>query len=140
MYYGPTLLSKAGFGDPDNINSTLIDALPLAATNALGSVVAIFIIDRLGRRYILLRTVPIMGIALLILSAGLGMHGYGNENVSNIGSYVSLLAIELYLCMFSTGIAPAPWAINSEIYPVHVRGMGLCLSTFGNWISNYVVS
>jgi hypothetical protein len=77
MYYGPTLLDKAGFGDPSNPNATLVDSLPLAGMNALGTVVAIFYIDKIGRRYIMLRTLPFIGAALLVISFGLGLHGWG---------------------------------------------------------------
>lgn len=79
MYYGPTILSKAGFGDPNSPNSTLIDALPLAGMNALGTFVAIFYTDKLGRRFILLWTLPFICLSLLVLSTGLGLHGFGSE-------------------------------------------------------------
>lgn len=78
MYYGPTILEKAGFGNDENPNITIIDSLPLAATNALGTLVAIFYIDKLGRRYILLRSLPFVCISLWILSTGLGLHAFGN--------------------------------------------------------------
>lgn len=81
MYYGPTILSKAGFGDPNNANSTLIDSLPLAGINALGTLLALFYIDNLGRRYILLRSLPFVSFSLLILSTGLGLHGWGNSSI-----------------------------------------------------------
>ena len=78
MYYGPDIMLKAGFGDVDNPNQTLIDSLPLAFINAFGTFLAILFIDKLGRRYIILRSVPFISISLLILSLGLGLHSYGN--------------------------------------------------------------
>ena len=83
MYYGPTILSKAGFGDPDSSNSTLVDSLPLAATNALGTLFAVFYMDKLGRRFILLRSLPFVSVSLLILSTGLGLHGWGNSLIQS---------------------------------------------------------
>ena len=85
MYYGPTILQKAGFGNPDNPNSTLIDALPLALMNFLGTIVVVIYIDKLGRRYIMLRIIPFISLSLLLLSAGLGMHNWGTGNLSDIG-------------------------------------------------------
>lgn len=46
----------------------------------------------------------------------------------------------LYLCFFSIGLGNTPWTVNSEIYPMHLRGVGLSVSTTANWLSNYVVS
>jgi len=48
--------------------------LPLALTNALGTIVAIIYIDKLGRRFILLRLIPFIAGTLLVLAAGLGIN------------------------------------------------------------------
>jgi hypothetical protein len=57
----------------------LIDSLPLAAINALGTLVAVFYIDKLGRRYIILRTVPFVGLSLLVIALGLGLFNYSPD-------------------------------------------------------------
>jgi SP family myo-inositol transporter-like MFS transporter 13 len=79
MYYGPKLLQTFGFGNGEGLNEALIDALPLAFINAAGTLVAIFFVDRLGRRYILLRTLPGVGISLIIVAIGLGLNSYGKD-------------------------------------------------------------
>lgn len=76
MYYGPTLLQKAGFGNKGSTNEALIDAIPLAFVNALGTLIAVFYVDKLGRRYIMLRTLPGVGTSLLVISAGLGLFNF----------------------------------------------------------------
>ena len=43
-----------------------------------------------------------------------------------------------FLGAFAMGMSPIPWALNSEIYPDHLKGMGNGFSTFANWSSNYV--
>ncbi len=80
MYFGPEILKKAGFGNDSDKNSLLIQSLPLALTNALGTVVAIFYIDKAGRRYILLRLIPFIAVTLLILATGLGINGMSEKN------------------------------------------------------------
>lgn len=141
MYFGPDILQKSGFGDPSDPSSLLVASLPLAGMNALGTLVAIFYIDKLGRRYILLRLIPFVAAALLVISTGLGLKGYGAlQSTEDAGKWVSLTGILLYLAFFSISLGCTPWTINSEIYPLHLRGAGNSVSTTTNWVSNYVVS
>lgn len=79
MYFGPDILQKAGFGS-DEKSGLLIQSLPLALTNALGTIVAIIYIDKLGRRYILLRLIPFIAATLLFLSVGLGINGLSPDS------------------------------------------------------------
>ncbi len=79
MYYGPSLLAKAGFGNSKagaDEREKLIYSLPLAGMNALGTLVAVFYIDKIGRRYIMLRMLPGIGVSLLLISLGLGLHNF----------------------------------------------------------------
>ena len=50
MYYGPTILLNCGFGDASNLTITIIDTIPLAGANMVAGIVAIFYIDKWGRR------------------------------------------------------------------------------------------
>ncbi|CDW81272.1 inositol transporter 1-like [Stylonychia lemnae] len=140
MYFGPDILQKSGFGDESDPSSLLVASLPLAGMNALGTLIAIFYIDKLGRRYILIRMVPFIGFSLLIISLGLGLKGFGDELERDAGKWVSLTGILLYLAFFSISLGCTPWTINSEIYPLHLRGAGNSVSTTTNWVSNYLVS
>jgi SP family myo-inositol transporter-like MFS transporter 13 len=56
------------------------------------------------------------------------------------GKWLSLLGILLYLVFFSISLGPIPWTVNSEIYPLHLRGVGNSIATTVNWVSNYAVS
>jgi len=57
----------------------LVASLPLAGINALGTFIAIFYIDKLGRRYILLRMIPFISVSLLVIALGLGLKGFGDS-------------------------------------------------------------
>jgi len=73
MYYGPDILIAAGMKVKglEKEESALLLNIPLAVMNAIGTLISCFVIDRFGRRYIILRTLPVAGIGWLIVSGGM---------------------------------------------------------------------
>ncbi len=142
MYYGPILIEKAGFGgDGKDKILAIIYTMPLAAMNFAGTVVVIFIIDKFGRRWIILRSMPFIGSTLLGIAIGSAIHSFGGDRDTDLaGAWVTLVSIFLYIGCFAVGMGTTPWAVNSEIYPLHLRGAGNSLSTTSNWVFNYLVS
>lgn len=69
-------------------------------------------------------------------AAGNSTQASGN----NVGGMVSLVATAAYLAAFQPGMGTMPWTINSEIYPLHARGLGISLATATNWCSNLLIS
>lgn len=114
--------------------------IPLAAFNALGTFLSIFIIDRLGRRFIMLRSLPFITVSWLIVALGMGLTGSTNPDTANLGGKIAILGISCFLLSFSTGMASTPWAVNAEIYPVHVIGTANSLATTMNWAANALVA
>jgi len=53
---------------------------------------------------------------------------------------MNMSSLVIYMLAFSIGLGATPWTINSEIYPLHLRGTGASLSTSSNWIANYAIS
>jgi len=53
---------------------------------------------------------------------------------------VNLSGLVIYLMAFAIGLGATTWPINSEIYPLHLRGQGCSMSTSANWIANYAIS
>jgi len=143
MYYGPEIMKTAGFGDEQNKDEALISTLPLAAMNTLGSIIALAFIDRLGRRWIMLRTLPFVGLFMTTIGVGMFLRNHADhqdKNLQLLGKWSAASGIFLYLMAFSIGMGPTPWTVNSEIYPLHLRGIGNSMSATANWISNFVVS
>ena len=88
--------------------------------NALGSVVTVFYIDKLGRRYIMLKLLPGIVISLVCISFSMWLSNYHEETSTEhlIGSYLSILFVILYLSLFSVAMSGTVWSINTEIYPI----------------------
>ena len=77
MYYGPDIMEKAGIEIPGltDKESSLVLNIPLSAFNATGTLLSVFFIDRLGRRYIILRALPFIAISWVITAGGMAFTG-----------------------------------------------------------------
>jgi SP family myo-inositol transporter-like MFS transporter 13 len=135
MYYGPQIMQMVGFDSSKEL--AIVTAIPLAAMNLLGTVVALVYVDRLGRRGILLWTVPAIAACLAMLSVSFYFIIFTSLSAFK---YVGLTMVLLYVFIFATGMGTVPWTVNSEIYPLYLRSTANSLSTMANWIANFVVS
>ena len=142
MYYGPEIIIDSGItlDGYDKEEMGIILNIPLAATNAIGSTIAIFVIDNLGRRYIMLRSLPLIFLTLCLISLSMYFSLYSTDpDTINSGHILFMISIILYLAFFSIGFSSTPWTVNSEIYPIHLVGTAVSLATATNWLSNFVV-
>jgi len=135
MYYSATILKMAGFTSDKQAVwfSTLV-----AFTNAFFTVVALYFIDRVGRRKLLLTTMVgvIFGLAFL----GLSFLDSIKVHFGIYAGYLALASLIFYVAFFAIGLGPIPWAVNAEIYPTHVRGLANGIATTANWSSNLLIS
>ena len=97
-------------------------------------------IDKLGRRYIILRTLPGVFVSCLLISLSMYLSKYTSGGAQTFGNILNLVSLVLYLAFFSIGFSGTVWAVNSEIYPLHLIGTATSLSTATNWLSNFAVS
>ena len=140
MYYGPDILEQCGIQIPnmDEQTSALALNIPLASINATGTIISMFTIDKLGRRYILLRTLPFVILGWIIVAVGMGITS--NPDNATLGGYIAVSGLIIFLFSFSIGVSSTPWTINAEIYPIHVIGTASSLSTTTNWATNALVA
>jgi MFS family permease len=146
MYYGPAIILSSGVEigglDPKEPTTGIILNLPLAFMNALGTLITAKIIDRLGRRYIMLRFIPGIIISLLIVSYGMYWSTYNPEysELHKTGGVITLIGLFFFICFFTISLSGVVWTFNSEIFPIHLIGTGNSLATSCNWLSNFIVS
>jgi SP family myo-inositol transporter-like MFS transporter 13 len=144
MYYSPTIVQMAGF---TSNKLALLLSLIVAAMNAAGTIVGIYLIDRCGRRRLALTSLSGVVISLVILamafilqsSSSLCMAAANGTCQGALG-WFAVAGLALYIAFFSPGMGPVPWAVNSEIYPEAYRGMCGGMSATVNWISNLIVA
>lgn len=149
MYFSATLFSLIGFGTPT------LTSLSVACTNAVFTIFSLLLIDRIGRRRILLYSIPVMVFALLSCAiAFIFIDLPSDTNTTNpSGSseahskipwserhspLMVLSSIVLYVAAYATGLGNVPWQ-QSELFPLSVRSLGSSLATATNWGSNFIV-
>ena len=143
MYYGPLIMEKSGitFEDLTKDESALILNIPLAFTNFAGTTCNVFMIDRFGRRSLMLGTLPLMATFWTIAAIGMCFTGEGqNPPVQAVGGYLAIVAIHLFVFVFGMGISSTPWTVTSEIFPLHLIGTASSLGAASNWVNNAVIA
>jgi sugar porter (SP) family MFS transporter len=133
IYYAPTLLEAAGLGAHAAIGGTVV----VGAINVLLTVVAIKLLDRVGRRPLLLGGTLGMIIGLTVLAVSFIGQG---DAISHSHAAFAIAALCLYVGSFAIGLGPVFWLLISEIYPLRVRGSAMSLAGVANWIFNFLVA
>ena len=103
MYYGPFILIDAGYGTKGP-KQLLINFMPIGTINFLGTFIAVYYSDRMGRRSMFLKTAPIMACSMLLLSFSMYLIYFTENNIT--GSILAIVAIVFYLIGFSSGFGP----------------------------------
>lgn len=127
IYYGPSILDKAGFSLGDALGGQVIIGL----VNVIFTFVAIFTVDRWGRKPLL-----ILGISLAVLSlAVIGI--LFQQNIID-GPWI-LLFILLFIASFAFSFGPVTFIVISEIFPTAVRAQAVSLGILSMWTANFFV-
>jgi sugar porter (SP) family MFS transporter len=124
--YAPEVLRNAGFGrQADAIGATVF----LQVWNIMATLPAIWMVDRVGRRPLLL--FGIAGMSVGLASLGLGFQ-------LDFSAFHLFLLLLLAIGMYLISLAPLAWLIMSEIFPIRLRGKAMALASFILWASFYV--
>ncbi|KAM1989865.1 hypothetical protein ACFX15_031176 [Malus domestica] len=135
MYYSPTIVQMAGI---QSNQLAILLSLIVAAMNAAGTVLGIYLIDHFGRKKLALSSLSGVIVSLVILSGAFFFQSSGSTSV--IYGYIAVIGLALYIAFFAPGMGPVPWTVNSEIYPEAYRGICGGMSATVNWVSNLIVA
>jgi sugar porter (SP) family MFS transporter len=131
IYYAPTILKFTGLGT----GSAITEALSVGIANVLFTILAVLILDRVGRRPLL-----IIGTVGCIVSLGVLGAFFASGFLQQHLAWLALVSLIAYIASFAIGLGPVFWLMISEIFPLAVRSPAMSLSTVGNWTSNFLVS
>jgi sugar porter (SP) family MFS transporter len=133
FYYGPQIFLLAGIAtDKNAIFSTLV----LALLNVLATVIALPLVDRVGRKPLLYWGVTGMMLSLFLLS-------FAFHNQVVLGSLMGLVAtacLVVYISCFAFSMGPIGWILVAEVFPLRLRGRGASAATLGSGASNALVA
>ena len=131
IYYAPTIIKSTGLENSVSILATI----GIGIVNVAMTVVAILIVDRVGRKPLLLVGIAGMTVSLLILG-----WAFLTTSFQGIISWVTLGALMLYIGSFAVSFGPLLWVMLPEIFPLKVRGAGTGVSALSNWGANFIVA
>jgi arabinose-proton symporter len=130
LYYGPTIFENAGLSGGDSLFYQVLVGL----VNMLTTVLALVIIDRVGRKKLVYYGVSGMIGSLLLI----GLYFMYGEALG-VSSLFLLTFFLLYIFCCAVSICAVVWVLLSEMYPTKVRGLAMSIAGFALWIGTYLI-
>lgn len=151
IYYAPTIFQMADFG---SASASIAATAGVGAVNLVATIVAAFLVDRVGRRPLLLTSLAGMTFSLTLLAVAFFLRDDKSRegflgiltlrgDLSGEGDLLGIITIAgltLYVASFAIGMGPIFWLLIAEIYPLNVRGPAMSLAAVANWASNWLVA
>jgi MFS family permease len=129
LYYGSIIFTEQA--GAQSTSAALWANVLVGAMNLVFTVVALFTIDRLGRKTLLVSAASGMGVSLAAL---------GFVFASGVTPARALAAILCYVACFSFGMGPGVWVVISELFPTRIRGRAMSLATVALWLACLLIT
>jgi sugar porter (SP) family MFS transporter len=127
LYFGAEIFKQLG----EHVDAALLQQVVVGAANLLFTVVAIWTVDRVGRRPLMLIGAGGMGVCLVAMGLA--------AQTGQVAVWM-LVCVLGYIACFALSVGPVTWVLLSEIFPTSIRGRALSLATLCLWSANFVVS
>jgi SP family xylose:H+ symportor-like MFS transporter len=127
LYYATDIFKGMGL----TTNASLFQTIIVGAVNLVFTVVAIFTVDRFGRKPLQIIGAVVMAVSMTALGTDFWLGGKG---------MVALVAMLVYTAGFAVSWGPVTWVLLSEIFPNQIRGKAMAIAVAAQWIANYLVS
>lgn len=127
LYYAPEIFKDLGF----SMDAALVQTVAIGAVNLIFTLLAIWTVDRFGRKPLMIIGATGMGVSLLVLGTSFYLQQSGAW---------TLVFVLGYVACFSLSLGPVVWVILSEIFPIRIRGRAMAVATITLWIACYFVS
>ncbi|KAK1549440.1 hypothetical protein Q3G72_002161 [Acer saccharum] len=136
FFYSSTIFASAG------VTSSNAATVGIGAVQVIATGVSALLIDRAGRRLLLIISSAGMTVSLLIAAASFFGKDYVSEDSSlhSIFSISAVVGVVALVLTFSLGMGAIPWVIMSEILPINIKGLAGSIATLGNWFCCWLIT
>ena len=128
IFYAPEVLTRSGYS---STRAAIMATVMIGIVNVAVTVLSMLLIDRMGRRFLLLLSSA--GMAVMLGFVGLAFHRHS----TGLTVFYELVAAVVF---FGVGLGPVMWLLISEIYPTKIRGKAMSLATLSNWGADWLIT
>src|SRR5699024_1682767 len=128
FFYAPDIFAKTGAG----VQTQLLQTIAVGAANLIFTLVAMWLVERAGRRGLMLFGSAALTVCYIII-------GFLLNDITGNGTWL-LVFILLAISSYAVSLAPVTWVLISEIFPNHIRSTGVSIATFFLWLACYVLT
>lgn len=132
IYYGPSIFQSAGF---TSASGTMLATIGIGVVNVLMTIVAMYLVDRVGRRPLLL-----FGLASMFISLGVLALAFRISTPEGYLAWIAVGCLIVYVASFAISLGPIFWLLISEIYPLKIRGLAESMAAAVIWGSDLIVT
>jgi len=138
FYYSTTLWRSVGFEESQALTTSVITSV----TNVLVTIVAILLVDKVGRRPLLIAGSAGMAVTLATMAVAFSQAQGTGEDVSlpQPWATVALVAANLFVVSFGATWGPIMWVMLGEMFPNKIRATAVSVASAANWLANFAVS
>jgi MFS transporter, SP family, galactose:H+ symporter len=143
IYYADTIFAAAGFNNPTS--QSLATLWAVGAVNVVATLIAVFWVDRFGRKpLLLLGSVGMFAGLLIVAGAFFQLQKVtSSEHATHApasAGVLALIGLVIFIASFAFSLGPVVWTVINEVFPSHVRGRGVAVATAINWFAAWVVA
>ncbi|MCR9087815.1 MAG: sugar porter family MFS transporter [Rhodobacteraceae bacterium] len=128
IYYAPIIMAEAGM---EGVSARLGATVGIGLLNVVMTVVAMILVDRVGRRPLLITGFAGAAVSLAIITFAFA------TPTDDAG--LALAGILLYVAFFAVALGPLPWLYMAELFPMRLKTRGIALASTANWSMNFLV-
>lgn len=132
LYYAPVIFAEVGFG---GTYGPILATVGIGVVNVVATLIAMGLIDRLGRRPLLIGGLVPMAASLIVLAVVLS-----NGQGAAWANIVAVSCLGLFVLAFGVSLGPLPYVLMSELFPSTLRGTGMGIASATAWGVNVLVS
>lgn len=139
FYYSTVLWQSVGFSESDSLLRTVITG----ATNIVTTLIAIALVDKFGRKPLLLLGSIGMTLALGTMTYIFGnapVNAAGNPNLGTTAGIIAFIAANVFVFFYGFSWGPVVWVMLGEMFNNRIRGAALSVSSSAQWIANFIIS